>query len=568
MINMKTRNKENKKGGRGRDLQMTRRKMLSMLETSRKKNLPEPFFVTCNPQTNNHSLQAYAKHNIEPELSLQKMILDSTDKGKKYTYIVGQIDKSAQNPINQLGDANGAGDQTMKLYFEEAKMATKRVAGINGSDNLTGFVMRVSDESDEGIIVIGGIILPEAPQVQFIHAMEMVYREVDLSKYGYSVTVGGERFDLDLLAFSEIFRNKNVVKACDFHISDPIEMDGRIDSGFITEQIRDLGYESIWFRDELPECFNIPGVGLPEVNNPFKTNLEDQKTERTESGTFVEIKYEIPDNIKPRLLGLVRDVRGKNRQLKKRGTRKGFAEIYGGLFGMRGMNTFLGKSITNGMMTTIAFGMMDLAKEGVHVVPVSRGHLKYWVGLPQGQDTMRMIEAAIRRRTNSGKNHDDYSYLDLSLQPKITCMDATGRDLSEVSAEFIINSIKGSMKDYPVSILDQSDFLVNFIEYVRYDIQQEILEKVTKNRTNNISKENPGMETIKMMRKICSNNKFIRDTEDFIWTLRDSDDVPKEIRTDRKRNELEERVFKFIHENYEKIRFHLTKKIEGKIRTR
>lgn len=555
-------------GGRGSIPDVEQRAVRVMLNRSKDRtDVPEPQFKVCDPQASDEGekMEGYVQNVVEVEFLIQAGLAEMEN--VQYMGIVGESDKSKQNPINHLGGHDGAGDQAMQLYLDEVQEAVRRVAGINGSRSLSGFVVRVSGSSDEGIFTIGGITLPESPQVQFREAMEMVYKEVSLADYRYSVTIGDERFELNLEAFSRVLRHPNLVKACDFKISDPIPVSSGEERGFLLEEIRKLGNESIWFREELPPCMR-PNGGLPEVDTPFKTNLLAQNTTRTMSGTFIEVKFRIPKEARGTLLDLTRDVHVGG-ELVKRGTRKGFSEIYSGRLGMRGMNTFVGKPVANGWMTPIAQAMGDLVEKGINIAPISGSHLQYWVDLPAGAETADLVRRAVERRVNSGRTTEDHTYMDLELRPNIAWIDATQADLSEVRARFIIDSTGGQMEYYPVCILDNTDFILNFVEYVNTNIQREILGQLAKKENGNMPVTLRDLRNMSKIRAICSSHKFIRDTEDLVWTLRkaQSEDLPDNVgKSEAERRELENWLFDFAFERYDRIKLLLTRRIEKEMK--
>jgi hypothetical protein len=555
-------------GGRGNIPDVEQRAVRVMLNRSKDRtDVPEPQFKVCDPQASDEGekMEGYVQNVVEVEFLIQAGLAEMEN--VQYMGIVGESDKSKQNPINHLGGHEGAGDQAMQLYLDEVQEAVKRVAGINGSRNLSGFVVRVSGSSDEGIFTIGGITLPESPQVQFREAMEMVYKEAKLGEYAYTVTIGDQTFNLNLEAFSRVLRHPNLVKACDFKISDPIPISSSNGRGFLLEEIRKLGNESIWFREDLPACMTING-GLPEVDTPFKTNLLAQNTTRTMSGTFIEVKFIIPKEARGTLLDLTRDIHVGD-ELVKRGTRKGFSEIYSGRLGMRGMNTFVGKPVANGWMTPIAQAMGDLVSEGIKIAPISGSHLQYWVDLPAGAETAERVRKAVEGRVNSGRTTKDHRYMDLALKPNIAWIDATQADLSEVRARFIIDSTGGEMEYYPVRILDYTDFVLNFVEYVNTNIQREILDLLARRENGSMPVTPRDLRNMSRIRAICSSHKFVRDTEDLVWTLRRAanEDLPDNIgKSEQERRELENWLFDFAFARYERIRLLLTRRIEKEMK--
>lgn len=572
-------------GGRGRIPDFEQRQVCILLKRSKDRiesegsDVPDAEFKVCDPQADENvsvidatakpKMELYMTGRVAPELLGQAFL--ASMEGEEYTFIVGETDKSKQNPINHLGDPDGAGDAAMQLYIDIVLTAIKRVAGINGSSNLANFMARVSERSDEGIFAIGGITLPQSPQVQFREAINMIYREVDLTdeRYSYTVKIGDREFKLNLEAFSRVLRHPTVVKACDFKVSDPMRVDPMADESFITEAIRVLGNEEVWFREDLPECLKTNG-GEPEVRTPFKSNLVRDGKTRTMHGTFVEIKFRLPEEAKMPLLALTEDIRDGKR-LVKRGTRKGFSEIFSGRMGMRGLNTFVGKPVANGYMTAVAHAMGDLAADGVRVVPISGGHLQYWLSSPAGEETAEMVRKAVARRINAPQGTEDHSYMSLGVRPDVAWIDATQRDIEDVRARFILDSLE--KRSYPVGMLARTDFLLNFIEYVNGAIQEDIFGQMALQKNGGAPVSVEDLNNIDLIRYVCSRRKFIRDTEDLIWTLRedyfDEHEPQREklhARINAERDGLENWVFTFAQERYDKMRLLLTERIEKEMK--
>jgi hypothetical protein len=76
-----------------------------------------------------------------------------------------------------------------------------------------------------------------------------------------------------------------------------------------------------------------------------------------------------------------------------------------------------------------------------------------------------------------------------------------------------------------------------------------------------------------MIRYVCSRRKFIRDTEDLIWTLRedyfDESDPQRgklHAKINTNRDQLEDWVFKFGWERFDKLRLLLTERIEKEMK--
>jgi hypothetical protein len=556
-------------GGRGSIPAHEQKTVRRLLQAAKARtDVPETEFQICDPQADitggtqgRSTMERYMRERVEPEFFTEAVAVEA--EGSKYQILVGETDKSKLSPTNHLGGREGAGDRALDLYFDIVGKAIQRVAGINGSKRLSNFLVRVSDASDEGVFAIGGITLAESPQIQFREAIAEVSAEFNLTdeRYSYTVNVGEQEFSLNLKAFSRILRHPNVVRACDFTVcEDPYLVDPMAESGFLVDIIKELGNSEIWFRHLLPECLTVNG-GSAEVRTPFKSNLTVQGRTDMTSGTFVEVKYVLPDEAEIPLLGITKDVH-HGKELVQRGTRKGFAEIFSRKMGMRGLNTFVGKPVANGYMTPIAQALGDLAAGGITVIPISGSHLQYWVDVPAGDDVAKEVRRAVARRANSAVNLPDHTYMNLPLEADVNWVDATGMNIGDARAAFILKSL--GREGAELDLLKRTDFLLNFLEYVRDDVQSDIIERLQTVRNGGGRVTKADVENMRMIREVCGRRKFTRDTEDLVWTLRMDNQLSPE--TNRRRDELEGWVFEFAWNRYEKMLLMLTERIEREMK--
>jgi hypothetical protein len=510
------------------------------------------------------TLKEHLKIDAEPLLSRTGM--EQGLLGKIYKMIVGNVDKARQNPLNWLGGVDevtgrfALGDVAIQAYWDNGAETIRLLGNINGSSRVGTHYTRVSPTSDEGVMVIGGIKLTEDTSLQYRECWEYARGRLDLSKYKYSITFQGEKYDLDLKAFSRVLRHPKTAVACHHEISEPIPLGIDMEPGFLMDEIRKLENAEIKFYDRLPESMRDNG-GMAEVETPFNDNLFRQGVTSKGSGCYVEVKLDI-SSISEQLLPFTV---GTN---EWRGTRKGFAEIFSGFGGMRFLNTFLGKARANRILTPIAKAMDDLKELGIKAMPIAGGYLQYWVDMDNPSVAKEVVEDAIKQRINAayrklvGREEDDNDpdgYLDIQFDPRVAVIEAKDMPLADVRARFILDSLGKS--EMSVSALERADFLLNFVENISNNVQKQVYNQMSQNGGRAITDED--MENIGLIRWVCSTRRTIRDVEDLAWTLREDDTLHDKIKS--KRAELEEWVFKFSKENFERMFELLLQRVQREI---
>jgi len=488
-----------------------------------------PGLVVCDPQgledrttLQNHLLR------IEPRL------IEMSETSAGLEIVIVSVDKSRQSAINKLGGEDAAGDQAMMVYWDIVGTATAMVGKVN--DALALPILRVSSVSDEGISILAGHGLPQDMKLRFSRAVEFVKSQVDLRQYSYTLNLPNGDYDLDLEAFSRVLRNPEMVLSCKALVSGPTELTADEGTGFIMNRVRQLENAENRFFDKLPAAFRVKDRGLGEVSTPFDTSLQKKGISKLNSGVFVEIKLRARDEDAMSLLRFTRDGEGWL------GTRKGYMEIFTRRFGMRGFNTYVGKARTNSILSPIAWAMKDV--EGINrstaVMPVNGGHLNYWVGMPEGGFTRELIKKTIERRLECGEEHMAPFYIDLDFEPSLNIIPAKGVDIEEVRARLILQTLERERCGH--TLLDKTDFLLNFIENIRPDVQERIFD----NMNNGSTMTYTDRKNIHDLKWMCSQRRTIRDTEDAVAVLRKDNELPDEVKS--KRKDLENWLFEFAEE--------------------
>jgi hypothetical protein len=491
---------------------------------------PVPFRV-CSQ----HSQSEETLHNSLLSVEAQLTAVAATSNG--YSLSVGMLDKSRQNAINHLGGFTGAGNAAMAAHWEVARKAVALLAYINGSEYAE--LIRANASSDEGVFNMGGRHLGRHAQLEFGIAWAHARKGVDLRDYSYGIEVpwrgGAEVFHLDLEAFSRVLRHGEMVLTCDYSISQPrrVTPDSQ---GIIAEEIRRLEDKEVAFFRNLPPAFRTGG-SMAEASTPFDVNLAALGVTSRDKGSYIEIKLGVDEGDARRLLNFVQDHDGA------KGTRKGFAEIFSGRFGMRGFNTFLGKARANSILTPMAWAMNDVANSTA-VLPLNGSYLQYWVDLPPDRATGKMIEEAVGKRVHSGGP----MHINVPFKPLVTVLDASQVPLADAKARFILESLgKGSA--YEARVLGCTDFMLNFLENIDPKVQRMIYMKMARKENGSTPILRSDLEHIEHIRQICLHRRTIRDTEDLVWTLRLDETLPDAIKA--KRAEIEAWLFEFSLTRFE-----------------
>lgn len=507
------------------------------------KDIQPPELVVCNPHgTNDESMH---DRILTLETSLRALARTDND----YTFIIGTLDKASQNSINKVGGFTGAGDAAMAAYWEVARRAVACLAHVNNSEIVE--LIRMNLGSDEGVFNMGSRHLTRHAEAQFRVAWEHARRSINLRNYGYYLEVpsggGTKTYELDLEAFTSVLRHPDMALSCHFSISQPRRIDPHAE-GFVTDVIRSMENREIEFYDRLPWSFRSSNGGLAEVDSPFETNLSKTGIRKMTSGTLVEIKLNATEARE--LLRFVHDEDGR------KGTRKGFAEIYSGNFGMRGFNTFLGKARANSILTPITWAMHDISTHAVSgsgrpvtVLPLNEGYLQYWVDLPPTEATRDLIKRLIYGRIHS--TNLSPAYANLSFRPVIAMLDATRIDITDAKARFILDSLDKQADAHPPAVLERTDFLLNFIENIQRSVQQDIYDKLGERKNGGVAVSDSDMDSIRSIRQICSDMRNVRSIEDLVWIIRAADGLRPQIK--HARQDLENWLFRFAQERAESI---------------
>jgi hypothetical protein len=342
--------------------------------------------------------------------------------------------------------------------------------------------------------------------------------------------------------------------SCHSNFSGPIVVRPDSPEGFLLDAIRRLENREIKFtKRDLPAGFRGNG-GFAEVRSPFTETLMMLEMERMDHGSFIEIKLRAEAEDAKKLWPLLRH------------TRKGHHEILSGEFGMRGFNTFLGKAVTNKLLSPICGAMFGLAENGgMNVMPVSASYLTYWVNMPPSEHLLNTIRKAIEETAPRGGP----AFMGMLGRPSVSVLDATQVDVEDVRAKFILKRLGREGSD--PRLLFATDFMMNFIENVRdkddrngMNVKEEIYDKLEKKENGGKPISRADREFMDTIKEICRKRRTIRDTEDLVYVATRDETLPEAIGKSRKQlDELVEWVFEFAEKRMERIAYLLAEKIES-----
>lgn len=459
-------------------------------------------------------------HALEMEDGLRA--LAARHRGVSFSAI--SVDKSRQSAINKLGGEKAAGDCVIQAHLDIQDRATALLGAV-GKDTM-GFNDRANHASDENRGAHGGRDLPADMGRAFGRALWQARRHTDLRDYRYTLIAphgGGEEFMLDLYSFSKVLRYAEMCMACKYSVSRPRPVSPEEPRGFIMDELRRLDDGEIGFFRFLPEPFRSVGPGTAEVRSPFLASLSDFGIAEMDRGVYVDIKLAADG------LGLLPFTKDTELWL---GTRKGFAEMYSGQFGVRGLNTVIGKTRANGVLGPVIQAMKELDAAGICTLPVNGSHLRYWTDLPEGGNAEELVRKAVDRRLSEAGMS--------GFRAAATVLDARGVDIADTRALFILKSLEA--EHLAPEVLDLSDFVLNFVENIHPIVQGHILGRLGEEGLLGAADR----RNMRALSEVCATRRTVRDTEDFLWVLRRDETLPGRIAS--RRRELENWLFEFSAE--------------------
>ncbi len=535
--------------------------IMRLFTSAHEKGISPPDVVQCNPiGERERKLHYYIERRLEP------MFEEVAYEVPGFSFVVGCLDKSRQNPINKLGGMD-AGDQAIAVYLDIAARATQLVASRNGSEKISNHLLRVSPTSDEAIVVIGGNKLTRETEVEFRDSWFKAKAVTDLTKYVYKLEVpynGSSRiFQLNLDAFSKVFTHPEIVTAATFMISKPVVVDPDSEGGFIQEEIRKLENKEARFYEFLPRNIKIEG-GRAEVATQFNESLTTMGIGTRTGGSYVEVKFAMTYEDAMAILPFTKNDWGLAYGLENTsGTRKGLKELFSRLAGMTFFNTYMGKFRANEVLTAIVKAFEEIMARGVEVIPVAGGYMQYWVDLPPTKETARRIEAKLRERLHSSRR-GEAGYVSLGMEPVVTVIDATTVSREDLRSRSILDSL--GLPQFHPRTLGNMDFVLNFFENVDEGVQEEIRGRLAAHN-GGVPMSEEDLGRMRLMGIVCDEKKggrrTIRDSEEVLHTLVNDEQLPEEVRS--RRDELKEWFPRFANEWKERIHMLLAKEIEKRM---
>lgn len=517
-----------------------------------------PDLTTCYPQgTSERTDQDTLHRHMQKQEGRLRLLARNMPEA---VFFMVSLDKARQNQINRLGQKEGAGDAALRAYWDLASICLRTVAGIrvrkraDAEIHVATNIARVSPRSDEAILSIAAPALPSERGAEswFLDTWEDCRILEKYTKYEYDFVHPKGSFRHNLWAFSRVLEHPEMVVSChrEFYGPEPLKADAP--AKFLLEAIKEMENREVdRHRHLLPERLG-GNTGIPEVESPFNETLEYFVKDLTPDGlrrlftgaSFVEIKFELDP----------RDALALEAVLPI--TKKGHTEIYSGISGMRGFNTFLGKACANRLLSPVTKAMFDLETSGL-IMPITSNYLSYFVGEPPSPELEQKVARAIRE----GAPDTGPAFLNVLQRPRVRILSALDTPMQHFDP---ICTLKALGVDASPEILEKADFIMNFMENVQTDVKRRILEALEKKKNGGKAITARDYENIDMMLKICKERRTIRDAQDMVWVLRGDKTIPALIGVGEERvRELEDWIFEFADERYEKISFIFAKLVEN-----
>ena len=506
--------------------------------------------------------------------------------------IVGITDKGRQNPINYLGGKEEAGNAALSAYWDMLRIAlalTRKTFEEKYGGEVEVYdapMMRVSERSDEGNVVflVAAKDNDKARTVAYEIQAEFATRLNQVKEYmvgthrpameegrfprlddyqfvvphdmGNGLIKIGTKPYSDLEKFSKLLEYQEMVVSLTYRLGRPVRVTGNEKPDFVLDLIRRIEEEEVEFRDLLPSGLKVRG-GRANIDSPFSESLVALGVEEPiQNGFYVEVKLSPSADDNMEAATFIRDGWGGERTL---GTRKGYAEIIGfnrsesvPEWGMRGLNTFIGKSGANGALSAVAQAIWKIKEEcaadgcDLSIVPVD-GHLRYHI---EGNiDKLEFVDRVIRKIEETLRNQIGGTFSAI-----IRTLESAETAVGDVARKFELSAM--GKTEYGVGILQKTNFLVNFIEVVRknrVDLQGEVVSSVVGG-----DEQITCLEKICQMRAIFSQHRTIRDTADLVAILRNS---PMIVLTREERDELENWFFEFANNHADALKEELNKRL-------
>jgi hypothetical protein len=424
--------------------------------------------------------------------------------------------------------------------------------------------MRVSARSDEGniVFIVSGereAVIDASAEIRYVfernldmlkgcltaqeaQRIDEQSRYPHLRDYVFNVPmdVGGGLFSTpfvaitDLARFGTLLQYQEMVVSLTNRLSMPITVSGSERPDFLLEAISKVEEEEIAFRDRLPLNLRITRAQA-EASSAFSGLVADMGVKERLNGTYFEIKLTPSSEDAVEVSKFIRDGwdgRGVA------GTRKGMAEVLGfniethcPEWGMRILNTMLGKASTNAILTEISKAVYDVADRfGVFVSPVD-GSFRYYIEGNLPKDFADAIGAEIEKRLRN---------IGGVFRTMIRAIDAASVEVERVARAFELVAM-GKTK-YGVEIIEKTNFFVNFIEIVKSagpNTQRDIVLAINFETQDERLR---AVENIAKLRVIFAANRTIRDIQDLVAVLRNEPNVNM---TREERGELEDWFFDF-----------------------
>jgi hypothetical protein len=431
--------------------------------------------------------------------------------------VVTTWDQADLNRINKAGDRSGAGDAVVNRLAPA--IITETTEGAYSASCGRPYKERDSENSDEKKAVAAGSfdsLMRGGKQALFAAFEEArkrfgprlkdygyFARKLRLGRDGTVVTRSGEPevelVPMTLKKFAAAMRDPSVLTKSHIGVS-PVLLLSEQTPGFISRAVEEICRDEVPFLHELPRAFR-PELPPKPGESPFES--ERAVKDRLPPGTVaLEIKFTPiieADSLAPLEYISV--------------TNKGLAEGLSKRHGVRSFNSNMGHAVADHIIYAVGLAMKEFGEITGRRVMKTDSNFIYVVEGAVPEEAAALATALIARRVNSGRVTSD-GHLDFGFRPSIVAIGADGMHVNDIRAAAELASM--GMRGLAPEVLTYADLVIASASLFREEVITEALSAVLRDGGAPRS-AGAAMGTV---RDACLRNLAIRDTPDYVWSLR------------------------------------------------
>jgi|GEM_PF-5764060 len=431
--------------------------------------------------------------------------------------IVTTWDQCDLNRINKAGDRSGAGDAVVNHLAPDIISAT--MEGAYSSVCGRPYKERDSENSDEKKVVSAGSFVSlsrSGPRALFaayeearkrfesrLSGYSYFARKLRLGKDGTVLTRSGEPevelVPMTLKKFAAAMRDPSVLTRSHIGVS-PVLLLSEQSPGFIGRAVEEICRNEVPFLSELPRAFR-PELPARPGESPFES--EPAVKDRLPPGSVaLEIKF--TPTIETDSLAPLEHIAVTN---------KGLAEGHSKRHGVRSFNSNMGHAVADHIIYAVGLAMKEFEDITGHRVMKTDSNFIYVVEGAVAEEAAAFATGLIARRVNSGRVSPD-GHLDFGFRPSIIAIGSDGMHVNEVRAAAELASM--GMRGLSPEVLTYADLVIAAVSLFREEVIAEALGAIFRNA----GAPRGAGEAIGVVRDACVRDPAIRDTPDYVWTLR------------------------------------------------